>query len=140
MNNEMICDSTTHWSLNDHFKVDFDDYPNQVVINMNRNTRFSNRILVLNRWNKSSVFFYYPTMDSNETTCVVQKPLCRAPPFVKHMDPKLFSKILGVVPYTDRSSVFLILFNITNRLKYCFTEETEVWHNFEFNSINTLYI
>ena len=59
---------------------------------------------------------------------------CPTPRFVQYMDPSLFSQIQGVVPSDDSQSDdnYLILFDIRNVLKYCFTAETEVWHNFDF--------
>ena len=61
---------------------------------------------------------------------------CTAPRFASFMNAELISNLQGVVPYTGSREVFLILFNISNRIKYCFTTNTEdrvVWHNFDFD-------
>ena len=54
------------------------------------------------------------------------------PKFVKAMDQKLFETIQGVVPHGKSNEGFLILFKIRDRLHYCLTEYSEVWHNFDF--------
>ena len=102
---------------------------------MNRaNTRFKPTIKALfmySRWNKSSFFLHNPDLHNRENC----DQSCVRPGFVEVMKQNLFQQIQAVVPFntTESSDDYLILFNINNVLKYCFTEETEVWHNFEFD-------
>ena len=74
---------------------------------------------------------YYPLGRSETEVC---NP-CPVPTFVRYMESELFRQILSVLPFdTTDSDNYLILFNISNVLKYWFTA-TQVWHNsdFEFN-------
>ena len=106
---------------------DFDDYKDQIVVNLNRQTGQSKPILVLNRFDKP-LFFYYPLTREKIKACTD----CHIPTFVEKMDRSLFKTILGVMPYTASPERYLILFNISNRFKYCMTEVSKVWHNFDF--------
>ena len=104
----------------------FENYTNKILVNLNRAlNKEAEPILVFDRWNKSSVKYYYPLIGNTTNDCNG----CQVPPFVEAMPPQLFSKIQGVVPSDDG---YLILFNITDVLKYCVTGVTEVWHNFHF--------
>ena len=87
---------------------------------------------MLNRWDKTSGFHFYPIKENYPVQC---SPCPDVPNFVRDMDPNLFSQIQGMVPFSQSEDSYLILFNISNRLKYCLTKESEVWHNFdiEFN-------
>ena len=132
--------SRGNYSLLTRFETtDFDDYRNQILVNLNRprsNITTQRLILVFNRFNKSSVFYYYPLRKENlnkREDCNG----CDVPTFVRDMNQSLFSQIRGVVPFDEPQSDdrYLILFNISNVLKYCFTEETEVWYNFDFDFI-----
>ena len=58
---------------------------------------------------------------------------CHVPEFVEKMGTELFTQIQGVVPFNQSEESYLILFKIRDRLQYCFTEEREVWHNFDFH-------
>ena len=109
--------------------VDLVNFTNLIVVNTNLiNYYYSKRILVFDRWNKSSVFRYYPLKVDKRQACTG----CAVPTFVQYMDPNLFSKIQGVMSVRTRRESYLILFKIRERLQYCVTEYSEVWHNFDF--------
>ena len=108
----------------------FDDYTNQIVVNLNHAlNKKAEPIIVFNRWNKSSLFYYHPLAEDPKAKETDDCNGCPDPPFVKKMSQTLFSQIQGTVPLDDR---YLILFNISNVMKYCMTGVTEVWHNFDF--------
>ena len=109
----------------------FVHYNQQIVVSLNREIYSSKPIAVFNRLNKSSVFYYWPLRDKDQR--VINCTECHVPKFVEKMDPQLFTRIQGVVPFNQSEESYLILFNISDVLQYCFTEETEVWHNFDFD-------
>ena len=85
---------------------------------------------MVSRWDKSK--HTYPCLIFEDFVDCEDSDV---PTFVKAMDQKLFTTIQGVVPFGQSNDSYLILFKIRDRLQHCFTEETEVWHNFdsEFN-------
>ena len=99
-------------------------------------------LLVYNRSDKTSLFYYPLKGDKKERCSECEQTNDPNPGYsfrhnMNNMKPTIFSKILGVVPIhlNHDYDEFLILFNISNRLKYCLTTRTEVCHNFdiEFN-------
>ena len=113
--------------------LDFVNYTNLIVINMNDFSHFSKRILVFDRRNKSSVFRYYPLKVDKRQACNG----CAVPTFVRKMDQKLFEKIQGMLslgkPKKSDRNRYLVLFKIGERLQYCLTAESEVWPNFDID-------
>ena len=112
-------------------RLNFDNNTNLIMVNPNRQINSSKPINLLNQWNKTSGFYFYPL--TNELSATVEcNPCSAAPKFVRDMNPHLFRQIQGVVPFNQSEESYLILFKIKDRLKYCLTEGSEVWRNFDF--------
>ena len=128
------CKAYPQNSMSSSHVNDFNISTDLILVNLNRYHHTSQPILLLERMNKTSGFKYFPKLryrDNSRVDC----PCPETPAFVKNMDPKLFSQIQGTVPFGQSEDSYLILFKIRDRLQYCLTEESEVWHNFdsEFN-------
>ena len=109
--------------------LNFNNNTNLIMVNPNRQINSSKPIKLLNRWNKTSGFYFYPLTNDTTVEC---NPCSAAPKFVRDMNPDLFRQIQGVVPFNQSEESYLILFKIKDRLKYCLMEGSEVWRNFDF--------
>ena len=127
----ITCEATKYGYAHFFYPKDFFNHSDLIVFNINRQIHSKKPLLVLNRSKQNSGFLFYPITNDSTVFCTAESP-CPLPNFVKEMSPDLFRRIQGAVPFKESDESYLILFKIKDRLKYCLTAESEVWHNFDF--------